>query len=137
MGAEMCIRDRKKVCDIQEHQIVAWIAALTSTKGIKEGQDPKPLGGSAKRKIAGMFKSMLARAVKMKIIHANPLDGSPSPAIPKAERRYLKIQEVDALFFAAKHPAVKMMSKYSSRQDCAPEKLKGSRYATSTWIAGA
>ena len=28
---------------------------------------------------------------------------------PKAERRYLKIQEVDALLFAAKYPAVKMM----------------------------
>ena len=116
---------KKKVCDIQEHQIVAWIAALTSTKGIKEGQDPTPLGGSAKRKIAGMFKSMLARAVKMKIIHANPLDGSPSPAIPKAERRYLKIQEVDALLFAAKHPAVKMMLEVLLKTGLRPGEAKG------------
>lgn len=115
----------KKVSQIQEHQVVAWIAGLTSTKGVKEGQEPKPLGGSAKRKIAGMFKSMLTRAVKMKIIHANPLDGSPSPAIPKAERRYLKIEEVNALLFAAKHPAVKMMLEVLLKTGLRPGEAKG------------
>lgn len=115
----------KKVSQIQEHQVVAWIAALTSAKGVKEGQEPKPLGGSAKRKIAGMLKSILTRAVKMKIIHANPLDGSPSPAIPKAERRYLKIEEVDALLFAAKHPAVKIMLEVLLKTGMRPGEAKG------------
>ncbi|OFT49547.1 hypothetical protein HMPREF3155_11575 [Corynebacterium sp. HMSC06D04] len=94
-------------------------------KGVKEGDAPKPLGGSAKRKIAGMFKSMLTRAVKMKIIHSNPLDGSPTPAIPKAERRYLKIQEVDALLFAAKKPAVKMMLEVLLKTGLRPGEAKG------------
>lgn len=115
----------RKVSQIQEHQVVAWIASLTSMKGVKEGDAPKPLGGSAKRKIAGMFKSMLTRAVKMKIIHSNPLDGSPTPAIPKAERRYLKIQEVDALLFAAKKPAVKMMLEVLLKTGLRPGEAKG------------
>ncbi|HFG8808074.1 TPA: tyrosine-type recombinase/integrase [Corynebacterium striatum] len=115
----------RKVSQIQEHQVVAWIASLTSMKGVKEGDEPKPLGGSAKRKIAGMFKSMLTRAVKMKIIHSNPLDGSPTPAIPKAERRYLKIQEVDALLFAAKKPAVKMMLEVLLKTGLRPGEAKG------------
>lgn len=98
---------------------------INLNEGNPRGPGPKPLGGSAKRKIAGMFKSMLARAMKMKIIHANPLDGSPSPAIPKAERRYLKIQEVDALLFAAKNPAVKMMLEVLLKTGLRPGEAKG------------
>lgn len=115
----------RKVRDIQEHQVVAWIAGLTTTKGVKEGDDPRPLGGSAKRKIDGMMKSMLTRAVKLKVIPANPMAGVTVPAIPKAERRYLKIEEVDALLFAAKKPAVKLMLEVLLRTALRPGEAKG------------
>lgn len=115
----------RKVRDIQEHQVVAWIAGLTTTKGVKEGDDPRSLGGSAKRKIDGMMKSMLTRAVKLKVIPANPMAGVTAPAIPKAERRYLKIEEVDALLFAAKKPAVKLMLEVLLRTALRPGEAKG------------
>lgn len=100
---------KKKVSEIQDHQVIAWIATLTSSKSVAPGANPKPLSGSAKKKIADMLDSMLTRAVKMKIIPANPLDGSSKPRVGKSERRYLTIEEVDALLFAAKKPAVKLM----------------------------
>lgn len=100
---------KKRVSEIQEHQMVAWIAGLNSMKGVPAGGEPRPLSGSAKKKIADMVSSMLTRAVKMKIIPANPLDGSSKPRVGKSERRYLNIEEVDGLLFAAKKPAVKLM----------------------------
>lgn len=116
---------RRRVCEIQEHQVVAWVAGLTTRKGVAAGGEPRPLGGSAKKKIAGMLKSLLARAVKMKIIPSNPLDGSPSPAIPPAERRYLRIEEVDALLAAAKQPAVKLMLEVLLKTGLRPGEAKG------------
>ena len=44
---------------------------------------------------------------------------------PKAERRYLKIQEVDALLFAAKYPAVKMMLEVLLKTGLRPREAKG------------
>ena len=99
---------RKKVSEIQEHQVVAWIASLKSTKYTEAGE-PRPLSGSAKKKIADMLGSILTRAVKLKVIPSNPLDGSSKPRVGKSERRYLTIEEVDALLSAAKKPAVKLM----------------------------
>lgn len=94
-------------------------------KSVPAGCEPRPLGGSAKRKIAGMLKSLLARAVKMKIIPSNPLDGSPAPAIPQAERRYLRIEEVDALLWAAKKPAIKLMLEVLLKTGLRPGEAKG------------
>lgn len=100
---------KKRVSEIQEHQVIAWVAGLTSMKGVPISGEPRPLSGSAKKKIADMFGSMLTRAVKMKIIPSNPLDGSSKPRVGKSERRYLNIEEVDSLLYAAKKPAVKLI----------------------------
>ncbi|WP_313546504.1 site-specific integrase [Corynebacterium sp.] len=99
----------KRVSEIQEHQVVAWIAGLTTMKSVPMGGEPRPMSGSAKKKIADILGSMLTRAVKLKIIPANPLDGSSKPRVGKSERRYLNIEEVDGLLFAAKNDAVKLM----------------------------
>ena len=116
---------KKKISEIQEHQVVAWVAGLSTMKGVPEGGDPKPLGGSSRKKVADMMKSLLDRAVKLKVINANPLDGMPKPHVDKAERRYLTIEEQDSLLWAAKEPAVHLLLEVLLRTGLRPGEAKG------------
>ncbi|WP_148139454.1 site-specific integrase [Corynebacterium sp. HMSC077B05] len=100
---------RRKVTDIQDHQVAAWIAGLTTMKGVPDGQEPRPVSGSQKKKIADMMSGLLARAVKMRVIPNSPLDGMAKPRVKPGERRYLTVQELDELLAAAKTPQVKLM----------------------------
>ncbi|MDN6199338.1 tyrosine-type recombinase/integrase [Corynebacterium flavescens] len=100
---------RRRVADIQDHQVIAWIAALTTMKGVPQGQEPRPVSGSQKKKIADMMSGLLTRAVKMKVIPANPLDGIAKPRVKPGERRYLNVEEIDAILAAAKTDEVKLM----------------------------
>lgn len=96
---------RRRVSEIQEHQVVAWLANLKNKKGVHAGE---PLGSSQRRKIALVLHSMLDLAVRLKVVNANPLT-APAPRQKAAERRYLTIEEVDALLAAAPHPQAKLM----------------------------
>lgn len=92
---------RRRVCEAQEHQIAAWAAGLTTTKGVKAGEAPKPVGAATKRKAAVVLSAMLKHAVRIKIIHSSPLDKPVIAAPAESERRFLTIEEVDTLLRVA------------------------------------
>ncbi|EEI16313.1 site-specific recombinase, phage integrase family [Corynebacterium lipophiloflavum DSM 44291] len=116
---------RRRIAEIQDHQVTAWVAGLTTTKGVKPGAAPRELGSSQRRKIANMMKSLLQRAVILKIIPANPLEHTQAPRQKKAERRYLTIEEVDALLAAAQTDAVKLMVEVLLKTGLRPGEAKG------------
>lgn len=94
------------VSEIKAATITAWIATLTTTKGTTE---PRPLSASAMRKIGLLIHSMLDLAVELGYIHSNPTKTKTLPQQTKSERRYLRIDEVDALLAEAPTKEAKLL----------------------------
>lgn len=83
--------------DIQRSMINAWLPTLSTMKNVPANQPPRPLSASAIRKVGLIIHGILDLAVELGIIHKNPIKTSDFPKQKKAERRYLKITEVDEL----------------------------------------
>ncbi|WP_230847269.1 hypothetical protein [Corynebacterium ulcerans] len=66
-------------------------------KGVPASQSPRALSESAIRKVGLIIHGILDLAVELAIIHQNPIRTGDLPKQRKAERRYFKITEVDAL----------------------------------------
>lgn len=111
--------------EIEQHVIITWLAGLTTTKGVKAGGQPKPLGSSSRRKIGMMLRSLLDLAVKVGAVRTNPLDSKDVPRQKKAERRYLKIEEVDALLDAAPTPSARLLLRVLLLTGLRPGEAKG------------
>lgn len=82
-------------------EISTWIASLTTTKGMKPGEDPRPLGDAAKRLTGIVMKALLDLATEERVILHNPMKSKDLPTQKPSERRYLTVEEVDRLFAAA------------------------------------
>ena len=82
-------------------EISTWIAALTTTKGVKPGEEPRPLGDAAKRLAGIVMKALLDLAAEERVILHNPMKSKDLPTQKPSERRYLTVEEVDRLFAAA------------------------------------
>ncbi|WP_367119109.1 tyrosine-type recombinase/integrase, partial [uncultured Corynebacterium sp.] len=82
-------------------EISTWIASLTTTKGVKPGDDPRPLGDAAKRLAGIVMKALLDLAAEERVILHNPMKSKDLPTQKPSERRYLTVEEVDRLFAAA------------------------------------
>jgi len=74
---------------------------MTTMKGVPDGGVPRPVSASAQRKAGLLIHSMLDLAVELKVVHANPMRAGDLPPQGKSERRYLRVDEVDALLGAA------------------------------------
>ena len=116
---------RLRAEEIEQHVVVTWLAGLTTMKGVKAGGEPRPLGSSSRRKIGMMMRSILDLAVKVGAVRANPLDSKDVPKQKKAERRYLKITEVDALLDAAPTPAATLLLRVLLMTGLRPGEAKG------------
>lgn len=86
---------------IKRAEVIAWIPTLTTMKGVPANGTPRPLSASAQRKAGLIIHSMLELAVELGMIHTNPMRTGDLPKQKKSERRYLRINEVDALLEAA------------------------------------
>lgn len=116
---------RRRISEVQEHQVATWVANMTTTKGRKPGEAPKPVGDSTKRKASVVLVAMLHYAVKVKIINAAPIDGSISPQQSKPERRALTIDEVDKVLEAAPTKEAKLLLEVLLRTGLRPGEAKG------------
>lgn len=81
-------------------EISTWIASLTTTKGIKPDEEPRPLGDAAKRLTGIVMKALLDLAAEERVILHNPMKSKELPTQKPSERRYLTVEEVDRLFAA-------------------------------------
>lgn len=86
---------------IKRAEIVIWLDGLTTTKGLLDDDEPRPLSGSARRLVGLTLKGVLDTAVKEGIILTNPMRARDLPKQSTAERRYLTIPGPDRLVAAA------------------------------------
>lgn len=89
------------VFEIQRSTVAAWIPTLTTMKGVKEGEDPKPLGSSSLNKVGILFKAMLELAVELDVIAKNPMKATDIPRQEQAEIMVVTVLQADALIAAA------------------------------------
>lgn len=92
---------RRLVRQITRAEVVSWLPTMTTMKGVPDGGVPRPVSASAQRKAGLLIHSMLDLAVELKVVHANPMRAGDLPPQGKSERRYLRVDEVDALLGAA------------------------------------
>ena len=111
--------------DIHRPAVTAWLPTLTTMKGVPEGEVPRVLGSSQVRKIGQMMKSLLDMAEELGAINKNPLKSGDVPRQVKAERRYLKVWEIDAILDAAPTPASKLLLRVLLMTGLRPGEAKG------------
>lgn len=94
-------------------------------KGVPEGEPPRALGSSQVRKIGQMMKSLLDLAEELGAINKNLVKSGDVPLQPKAERRYLKVWEIDAILAAAPTDAAKLLLRVLLMTGLRPGEAKG------------
>ncbi|WIM67960.1 hypothetical protein QP027_00740 [Corynebacterium breve] len=108
-----------------------WVAGL-KTRRPHQKTEPTPLGSGAKRKVGIVVNAFLDMAVKNKIIRENPLGKGDIVRQEPADKRALRIGEVDALLAAAPTEQARLLAEVMPRTGIRPGKPKGSRSKTST-----
>lgn len=84
-------------------EIAAFIPSITTTKGCPEGQT-RPAGSSLKRKVGIVLRGVLETAVDAGVVTKNPMKAKSVPKQETADRRYLTITEIDALYARCTNP---------------------------------
>lgn len=110
--------------EIDRAKVSAWLPTLRTTQGCKAGTD-RPLGSAQQRKIGIIINALLAQAEDLSVIHKNPIRTDDVPRQKKAERRYLKVREVDALLAAAPTEAAGLLAEVLVMTGVRPGEAKG------------
>lgn len=111
--------------EISRPAVTAWLPTLTTMKGVAEGEPPRALGSSQVRKTGQMMKSLLDMAEELGAINKNPVKSGDVPRQAKAERRYLKVWEIDAILEAAPTDAAKLLLHVLLMTGLRPGEAKG------------
>lgn len=106
--------------------IAAWIPALTTTWGCKEGES-RLLGEAMQRKVGIVLNALLDTAVDERIIPSNPMKSSDIPRQKETSRRYLSVAELDRLREAMPGPHERLVLDVLSRTGVRPGEAFGFR----------
>lgn len=112
------------VAELDGPTLAAWIPTITTTKRSKD-KTPRPLGSAGQRKVGIVLRALLQQAVKLKIIREVVLESDDVPRQKPAERRYLKVHEIDALEQAAPTEAARLLIMVLVMTGMRPGEAKG------------